>query len=1511
MLQVLGLNLIVAILYFLAGKLGQSAAIEPGNFTVFWPPVGIALAFVLKYKLKPLLGIVAGAFLVNLDGPIEGNGLGEIVFTAGLAVLAAVAALWGSFLLRRAHIDKDPFTNRSTIVRFILIAPVASLLVPSIGTVMVVLTGSSSMTGLQTWLIWWLGSTLGLIVFTPITFKLMQASIATERVRLIYMTLTMATISFLIAAVGITLSYATYIQSTQERMAELVEVQVLIGTAVAAFDAEYSADAVPGGARSATIQQLAQAINDVRPSSETGEYLLAQESQGLVQFLASRRRNLSTLPDDLAIGSDSDIPMLRALQGQTGTLIGNDWRGARVLAAYSYLPALNVGIVVYEDIQTVRAPFIRTAVITILISLGLIVIGLYIFKNLSSYLIVAIQRKAEDLEKLVAQKTEEIQHNEERFRALIESAPDAMIVINEAGIIQMANRQLSFLTGYSTEELLEKSVDLLVPKSVRHNHATHRKNYMKDPEVRFLDRNRNLKCLRKDGSAFSVDIALSPIVQDEEETLIAASIRDTTEREIADTAIKRNLSDLADARSAALNMMRDAEDSREKIAESQQLLDTSLRGANLGLWDFDVKSGKLHIDDLYEKQLGYSEGKLQEVYGYDIGAAETLVHPEDLPIVKKAMEDVIAGKTAEYRAEYRSKTSDGNWKWLMGAGQALTENAGGKGLRIVGIQQDIDTQKRLEEEVLKEKNRLDLALKGGNLGFWEFSNDDSRLIVSNVYEELLGYPENPFDQGVHTTLNAWIEMMHPEDVASYGEDLYLFSGGREGEHRSEYRTECRIKAADGTWRWLMTAGSQVFDSKGKFTGKVSGIIIDINDLKLLEADLRVSKEEAESAAEAKASFLASMSHEIRTPMNAVIGMVELLRQTNMDSDQMHMLQTISSSGQSLLTIINDILDFSKIEAGRLDLEEISMPLCNVLEDAVRTVAVNIRNKNLRLVTYVDPSISQFVQGDQVRFRQIIINLVGNAIKFTDEGTIGISAELIQRKGGQIVVQLSIRDEGIGISEEAQKQLFTAFSQAESSTTRKYGGTGLGLSICERLTTLMGGSIRVESVLGEGSTFIAEIPFTETEKVLEEKTENLAGVRVLLLDENHYERCALRKYLEHWQAEVEELGASEGSVDYCLNAKAMGKQVDIMVIGPAPDAKKILALKQATRDAGLSEINILAINPGGRAEARLHKDEYVQLDTDPVSRTAFISAIAICMGRASPEIHYEEDIHTFNKVAVALSVEDAEAAGRLILVAEDNHTNRDVIGRQLKLLGHTCEMAEDGAEGLEMWKSGRYALLLTDCHMPNLDGFQLTAGIRELEKNDGGTERAPILAITANALQGEAERCLAAGMDGYMSKPVDLKDLAKNIDQWMPTEAKGNNKNVLAQAVEDHDIMVEKPTEPLLENATETPVVDTNVLKSLLGDDEEMLRDVIKDFVAPSLDIVKELQGGHTRRDAKEVQMAAHKLKSSSGSIGANALADLCYTLEKAGKDNDFDTIDARIGDLETLMAEVTDFIERF
>ena len=1506
MLQTFTLNLVVAILYFLAGKLGQSVAIEPGNFTAFWPPVGIALAFVLKYELKPLVGIVAGAFLVNLDGPVAGNGLAEIAFTAGLATLAAVAALWGRFLLRRADIDKNPFANRSTVVRFILIAPVASLLVPSIGTVMVTSLGSSPMTALQTWFIWWLGSTLGLLVFTPITFKVMQASIASERVRLIYMTLTMTTIALLIAAISIALSYVTYIQSTQERMAELVEVQVLIGTSVAAFDAEFSTDTVPGGARAATIQQLSQAINEVRSSSETGEYLLAQENEGLVQFLASRRRNLSTLPDNLVINSDSEVPMLLALQGRTGTIIGNDWRGVRVVAAYSYLPALDVGIVAYEDIQTVRAPFIRTAIITILISLGLVVIGLYIFQNLSSYLVAAIKRRAQDLEVLVGKKTKEIQHNEERFRALIESAPDAMIVINEDGIIQTVNRQLIILTGYTKEELINQSVDILVPESVRHNHGTHRINYMQDPEVRFLDRSRKLECLRKDGSTFSVDIALSPIVQENAETLIAASIRDTTEREVADAKLKKNLSDLADARSAALNMMRDAEDSRQKIAESQKLLDTSLRGANLGLWDFDVQSGKLHIDDLYEKQLGYSRGKLQEVYGDDVGAFESLVHPDDLPGLTKAIEDVITGKTAEYRAEYRSKTSDGDWKWLMGAGQPLAEDEGGKILRLVGIQQDIDTQKRLEEEVLNEKERLDIALKGGNLGFWEFFNDDNRLVISNVFEELLGYPENKIDRGVHTTLKAWIGMMHPDDVTSYGEDLDLFSGKSEDEHRSEYRAEFRIKASDGTWRWLMTVGKRVFDSGGKFTGEVSGIVIDISDLKLLETDLRVAKEEAESAAEVKASFLASMSHEIRTPMNAVIGMVDLLRQTNMDEDQMHMLQTISSSGQSLLTIINDILDFSKIEAGKLDLEVISMPFCNVLEDAVRTVAVNIRDKNLRLVTYIDPSIAQFVQGDQVRIRQIIINLVGNAIKFTDEGTIEVGAELIQRKGEKIVVQLSIRDEGIGISEEAIEQLFTAFTQAESSTTRKYGGTGLGLSICERLTTLMGGSIRAESILGEGSTFIVELPFTETDKVLDEKTENLADVRVLLMDNNSRERQALRKYLEYWEADVLEIKSTEDPISYCLKAKEMGKQVDVIVIGPAPDSNEVLALKQSTREAGLDYINILALNSGGREGARLHKNEYVQLDTDPVSRASFISAVAICMGRASPEIHYEEKIDSTNNSTEALSTEEAEAAHRLILVAEDNPTNRDVLNRQLKVLGHTCEMGEDGAEALEMWKSGRYALLLTDCHMPNLDGFQLTAEIRKLEENSGSKERFPILAITANALQGEAERCLAAGMDGYMSKPVDLKDLAKNVNRWMPTKTADVIKTTPVQTTESHDIIAEEP----MKNSIENPVVDTNVLKNLLGDDEEMLREVMKDFIAPSLDIVEELQGGYAKRDGQEIQMAAHKLKSSSRSMGANSLADLCYALEIAGKENDFDTIDEKITDLEKLMTEVVQFIEK-
>jgi CheY-like chemotaxis protein/nitrogen-specific signal transduction histidine kinase/HPt (histidine-containing phosphotransfer) domain-containing protein len=664
----------------------------------------------------------------------------------------------------------------------------------------------------------------------------------------------------------------------------------------------------------------------------------------------------------------------------------------------------------------------------------------------------------------------------------------------------------------------------------------------------------------------------------------------------------------------------------------------------------------------------------------------------------------------------------------------------------------------------------------------------------------------------------------------------------------------------------------------------------------MEEQLSRAKTAAEAATRVKANFLAAMSHEIRTPMNGVLGMVDLLRQTEVTEEQRGMLQVISESGQSLLTIINDILDLSKIEAGRMEIERIPAALADIVEGSARTVSPNARRKGLRLITFIDPDLPSFVEGDPVRLRQILINLIGNAIKFTDSGSVVVRAERTGSEGGSVNVRFRVIDQGIGISPEGRARLFQAFSQAESSTTRKYGGTGLGLSICQRLVAMMNGEIGVESELGKGSEFWVRLSFPVVRRETEgEKVRDLAGVRVLMLVDNPEEAEICRRYLEFWNAAVTIHRRVDDVAALWKEAAAKQRPHHVLVHGPWSSLDRNTGLRESLRAQGCEGLKFVVLFKGRRSSARLAAPDTVCVDVDPLRRSTFLSAVAIAMGRASPEVHHEEAHEDLRAAGGPPTVGEAARQGRLILVAEDNETNRDVIRRQLNLLGFACELANDGKDALQAWRSGRHAVLLTDCHMPRMDGFELTDAIRREER--GGGRRTPIVAITANALQGEADRCLAAGMDDYLSKPIDLKLLRQSLVRWLPAQDEGKAGIAPGAAVA----------------ATRAPrgnggAIDESALRSVFGDDPAVFKEILDGFVGPSRRIVAEIKGGCSRRSAGEVKAAAHKLKSSARSIGAYALADLCTELEAAGGEGDWGKIDDRASNLDTLMREVEEYI---
>ena len=674
-----------------------------------------------------------------------------------------------------------------------------------------------------------------------------------------------------------------------------------------------------------------------------------------------------------------------------------------------------------------------------------------------------------------------------------------------------------------------------------------------------------------------------------------------------------------------------------------------------------------------------------------------------------------------------------------------------------------------------------------------------------------------------------------------------------------------------------------------------------------EKELHLARDEAQAATQAKAAFLATMSHEIRTPMTGVIGMVDLLTQSKLDEDQSQMIHTVRDSAYALLTIINDILDFSKIEAGKLELEAIPFSIRDAIEGIAETLGPNANKKGIRISLHVDPDIPDAVLGDQVRIRQILFNIGGNAVKFTEEGRVLISALLApETDEKKVTVRFEIKDSGIGMSEEGQKNLFKEFSQAESSTTRRFGGTGLGLSICQRLTEMMGGKIEVKSELGKGSTFIVTLTFPIAEKhAIKSDGHDLTGLNVLFVGGDAEDRELDAKYLRHWGAEVITFGDIEETKAVALDAVKQQKPFDVVVLGAAwPQETRAAQIAAMQKESDLADTRFLMMTQTRTKAGRKEITNTLYVDCYPIRRAPFIKAIAEAAGRASPDIDHDED-EIVAETVKAPTIEEAEAAGALILCAEDNMTNQNVIRRQLNLLGYAVEMTDDGKQALEAYKSKRYAILLTDCHMPVLDGFELTKKIRETEQD--GEDRLPIIAITASVLTAEIDRCYEAGMDDSLPKPLEMPKLKAALRKWMPTYNPAAAEEIKEQTSEAVDNS--KEVAPSDSDDGGNGPIDPSALKSVFGDDEEIFKEILKDFVEPATSNASEIQASFDGRAADGVAKAAHKLKSSSRSVGANELADICQTLEAAGNAEDWGEIEKVMPLLPSTMEKVVEYID--
>jgi PAS domain S-box-containing protein len=570
--------------------------------------------------------------------------------------------------------------------------------------------------------------------------------------------------------------------------------------------------------------------------------------------------------------------------------------------------------------------------------------------------------------------------------------------------------------------------------------------------------------------------------------------------------------------------------------------------------------------------------------------------------------------------------------------------------------------------------------------------------------------------------------------------------------KSVISKEERETWADGRESWVMTTKLPFRDASGRLAGTF-GISRDITDLKRIERELSAAKRTAEEASRAKSEFLANMSHEIRTPMNGVLGMTELALDTGLSAEQREYLEMVRSSAESLLTVINDILDFSKIEAGRLDMDDVEFDPRDTLNETARALALRAAEKGLELICDIRPEVPETITGDPMRLRQIVINLLGNAVKFTRAGEVALIVELETGDADRATLRFTVRDTGIGIPPDKQKLIFEAFSQADASTTRMFGGTGLGLSISSRLVEMMGGRISVESVPGEGSSFVFTAQFGIGRRravpvpCLEQS--RLEGLRVLVVDDNAANRHLLIKMFRNWKMRPVSAASAEEAASILARERRPSLPFSLMVsdILMPGGADGFELLEEIRRNETTQTLPVIMLASGGRHgdTARCRSLGVAAYLLKPIRQSELLASVLAALGAgtgAQPE--------------PCESAPQTPSSGRRplrLLVAEDNAVNQKLVLRILEKLGHSAILVGDGRRAVEAVRADEFDLVLMDVQMPEMDGFQATAAIRELEKSAG--KRHTIIAMTAHAMKGDEERCLAAGMDGYLSKPIQI------------------------------------------------------------------------------------------------------------------------------------------------------------
>jgi len=1058
-----------------------------------------------------------------------------------------------------------------------------------------------------------------------------------------------------------------------------------------------------------------------------------------------------------------------------------------------------------------------------------------------------------------------LRESEAKYRHTINSAADAIVALNEQGVVIEFNPAAERLFGFTREEMLGKPLTPIIPERLREGHSLGLQRYLTTGRPS-LPRWENLELpgLTKDGREIPLEISFS-VFQSEEKKFITAVLRDITERKQAEKEI---------------NMLAHAVRS---ISECVVIT--------------DMEDNVLFVNDAFLKTYGHDE---HELIGKPISIIRSPNNPPE--VVQEILPATLRGG---WQGELLNRRKDGS-EFPIFLSTSMIHNDNGQPLALIGVSTDITERKRIEEALRESEERFRFMAERTGDALYRLRYDSMRYdYISPAITRLTGYSPEEINAIGFKNLVQKIVLPGSTEI-SHDALLKKRTQTRIGEFRADYL----IRAKSGELRWLADHSIVWEDPQGNPLGTV-GILTDITDRKQAEEELQKAKVAAEAANRAKSEFLANISHEIRTPMNGILGMTELLLDTPLSSEQREYANLVKTSAEALLTVINDLLDFSKIEAGRLELEPVAFDLRDSLAESLRTLATRADQKGLELTYRVLPEVPDAVVGDPCRLRQIIVNLVGNAIKFTDQGEVTVECRLWNGDGGitqaplprrdppsEILLHFSVRDTGIGIPPEKQQLIFDPFTQADGSTTRKYGGTGLGLAISKQLAEMMGGRIWVESEVGRGSTFHFTARFALPNAVAGQAAPMepiaLQGLPVLVVDDNATNRRFLEELLGRWQMKptcADSGPAALTTLEQAVEAGAPFPLVLLDAMMPEMDGFAVAErIKHTPRLAGATIMMLTSARQPGDA-ARCRELGIMAYLTKPIKPSDLFDAILKALTQASEDFRPQSGQNGvpsgLESTSPVLESKSPLRRRLRILLAEDNLVNQTLAVRLLEKHGHTVAVANNGKEALAAFEKESFDLVLMDVQMPEMDGFEATAAIREKEKGTGG--HIPIIAMTAHAMKGDRERCLAAGMEDYISKPVRAKELFEAIDRIVtnetPLRAEETQESMTVQVINPEEIL------------------------ALLGDDRALLRELVNLFLQEAPRMLARIQQALACGDSKELERAAHSLKGALGNLAAPAAYEVALRLETLGREGDltgaekaFATLEAEIGRLKPALA---------